>query len=379
MPKYQIFISSTFQDLQDERRAVTEQILNMGHIPVGMELFQASDDDQWTYISDRLKEMDYYVVIVAERYGSIDPKTGFSYTEKENRLAIDLGIPTVAFLLRDDQRKLWPRDRVEFDRKTKVDDFRQLCQSRMTKYWSDTNGLALCVTNALHELFRKKPRPGLVPATEAASAQALGELARLSEENHRLSDRLKSALEAAEEKEITSREREVIKALSETTLSEFLSSRNLTAYSIKSANGDADTAKKTPTELKMSNDTSLLDVLKFLFFFNASRIKSDALDPVLRVGFGQSVSAWGLGGKLPEGENSRGEFEILNALVRLSILSSASEEEEMFYASYKMLGGERQKKYKVTIYQFTDFGRRIISATTLPTEILLGGAKKEKT
>jgi hypothetical protein len=39
--KYQVFISSTFTDLIEERRSVTEVILGMGHVPVGMELFEA--------------------------------------------------------------------------------------------------------------------------------------------------------------------------------------------------------------------------------------------------------------------------------------------------------------------------------------------------
>ena len=46
--KYQIFISSTFEDLKEERRKITEVILNMGHFPIGMELFNADDNKQWT-------------------------------------------------------------------------------------------------------------------------------------------------------------------------------------------------------------------------------------------------------------------------------------------------------------------------------------------
>ncbi|MER8765483.1 MULTISPECIES: DUF4062 domain-containing protein [unclassified Mesorhizobium] len=38
--KYQIFVSSTYADLVDERRSVIEAVLNLGHIPVGMEAHQ---------------------------------------------------------------------------------------------------------------------------------------------------------------------------------------------------------------------------------------------------------------------------------------------------------------------------------------------------
>jgi hypothetical protein len=40
--KYQIFVSSTYSDLVDERREVIEAIIDLGHIPAGMEGFPRS-------------------------------------------------------------------------------------------------------------------------------------------------------------------------------------------------------------------------------------------------------------------------------------------------------------------------------------------------
>lgn len=93
--KYQIFVSSTFQDLREERRAVVEQILNLGHLPVGMELFQAGDETQWSYIKRRISDCDYYVVLLAERYGS--ESKGKSYTQMEYEFALKRKIPIIAF------------------------------------------------------------------------------------------------------------------------------------------------------------------------------------------------------------------------------------------------------------------------------------------
>ena len=45
--KYQIFISSTYTDLIEERKKVRDTILNMLHFPVGMEVFGAADEEQW--------------------------------------------------------------------------------------------------------------------------------------------------------------------------------------------------------------------------------------------------------------------------------------------------------------------------------------------
>jgi hypothetical protein len=45
--RYQVFVSSTFTDLQEERQAVTQALLSLEHFPAGMELFPASDEDAY--------------------------------------------------------------------------------------------------------------------------------------------------------------------------------------------------------------------------------------------------------------------------------------------------------------------------------------------
>ncbi|PBO90032.1 hypothetical protein CI711_19850 [Shigella boydii] len=44
--KFQVFISSTFTDLIEERQAAVSAILTAGHIPAGMELFKPGDRSQ---------------------------------------------------------------------------------------------------------------------------------------------------------------------------------------------------------------------------------------------------------------------------------------------------------------------------------------------
>lgn len=61
-PKYQIFVSSTYTDLHEERREVTWAILKARHIPVGMENFPATDDRGWKTIKRLIDLSDYYVV-----------------------------------------------------------------------------------------------------------------------------------------------------------------------------------------------------------------------------------------------------------------------------------------------------------------------------
>lgn len=75
-------MSSTYLDLIAERRAVIQALLELDCFPAGMEVFTASDEDQWTLIRDVIDSSDYYVVVVGGRYGSISVE-GISYTEME--------------------------------------------------------------------------------------------------------------------------------------------------------------------------------------------------------------------------------------------------------------------------------------------------------
>ena len=93
---YQVFISSTFTDLQDERKQVSDTLAKAGFIPAGMELFPATDQKQLEFIKRIIDRCDYYVVIVAARYGSLDGDK--SFTEKEYEYAVEKHIPVLAFL-----------------------------------------------------------------------------------------------------------------------------------------------------------------------------------------------------------------------------------------------------------------------------------------
>lgn len=68
--RYQVFVSSTYEDLKAERQEVMHALLELDCIPAGMELFPAANEDQWSLIKKVIKECDYYIVISAGRYGS---------------------------------------------------------------------------------------------------------------------------------------------------------------------------------------------------------------------------------------------------------------------------------------------------------------------
>src|SRR5688572_750696 len=130
--RFQIFISSTFHDLVDERQAALKAILELDHMPAGMELFPAVDDTAWQLIKDVIDASDYYVLIIGGRYGSMD-EAGIGYTEKEYDYAVSTKKPVVA-LLHENPDNL-PRDKTETDKAAweKLKAFRSKVEKRHTR------------------------------------------------------------------------------------------------------------------------------------------------------------------------------------------------------------------------------------------------------
>jgi len=94
--RYQVFVSSTYEDLKEERQHVIQALLETKCIPVGMELFPAASVEQWKLIKRVIEECDYYLVIIAGRYGSVD-QSGVGYTEREFDYAVSIGKPVIGF------------------------------------------------------------------------------------------------------------------------------------------------------------------------------------------------------------------------------------------------------------------------------------------
>ena len=94
---FHVFVSSTYSDLIDERKKVSEAVAKAGFVAEGMEIFPASSQKQMDFIERVIDRCDYYILIVAGRYGSVS-EDGLSYTEKEFRYAKSKGIPVLAFL-----------------------------------------------------------------------------------------------------------------------------------------------------------------------------------------------------------------------------------------------------------------------------------------
>ncbi len=186
--KYQIFISSTFTDLENERDNIIKAILELYHIPIGMEMFSAEDEDQWEIIRRTIDISDYYVLILGLRYGS-ETSEGISFTQKEYEFALERKIPILAFLL--DETAPLSQDRRDNDL-SKINNFRTkvLKNSKMSDFWKTSDELTKKVSISLMKQIMQKPGIGWIRGDQGISTELSDELTHLSKENRLLREKI---------------------------------------------------------------------------------------------------------------------------------------------------------------------------------------------
>lgn len=170
--RYQVFLSSTFSDLKVEREAVTKQLLRMNCIPAGMELFSASGLPPWDIIRAGIDTTDYFVLIIAGRYGSLKDDKAISYTESEYDYAVKCRIPVLAFI--HPQPGDLAHKNVESSPKLakQLEAFRNKVKAHHTvDIWTTGDDLANRVGTSLMSAFATQPRPGWIRGSDAPSTQ----------------------------------------------------------------------------------------------------------------------------------------------------------------------------------------------------------------
>lgn len=183
--KYQVFVSSTYKDLTEERQEVIQALLELDCIPVGMELFPAADDDQWTLIKRLIDDCDYYILIVGGRYGSINAE-GISYTQMEYEYALEKQIPIISFLHKNPEAISVGKTEKDPTLQTKLDDFKKLAEQKMCRYWETPTELGSIVSRSLVKLIKEKPRSGWVKATFIPNEETTQEILSLKKQIERL-------------------------------------------------------------------------------------------------------------------------------------------------------------------------------------------------
>lgn len=194
--RFQVFVSSTFKDLEDERQEVMHALLELDCMPAGMELFPAANETQWNLIKKVIDDCDYYVLILAGRYGSISPE-GLSYTEMEYRYALSINKPTIAFIHRDPGKIIAEKTETTDEGKAKLVEFRTLVEKRLCKQWDTPQELGSVVSRSLIQLIKSNPAVGWVRANELADREATMELLQLRRRVEELQTELAKARTSA--------------------------------------------------------------------------------------------------------------------------------------------------------------------------------------
>ena len=166
--KYTVFISSTYIDLVEERHKVIDVVLQSDCIPVGMEYFNAADDEQFAIIKRLIDDCDYYVLIIGGRYGSSHPETKISYTEMEYDYAVTMGIPVLVF--EHSNVASLPDSKKDSDKALleKLEAFKKKARSsRMAKMWDTHEKLLVGVMGSLFNAKNDYDRPGWTRGTNA--------------------------------------------------------------------------------------------------------------------------------------------------------------------------------------------------------------------
>lgn len=184
--RYQVFVSSTYADLKEERRKVIQTLMEMDCIPAGMELFPAADEEQFEFIKKVINDCDYYLLIIGGRYGSTTPE-GVSYTEKEYDYAIDSGLKVIALLHENPDSISVGKSDIDPVLRENLQHFREkVATNRLVKFWKSAEELPGLVALSLSKTIKTYPATGWIRADGATSEELLNEINELRKENQEL-------------------------------------------------------------------------------------------------------------------------------------------------------------------------------------------------
>lgn len=206
--KLQIFISSTYTDLIRERQLAVSTVLENGHIPAGMELFAAGDEEQMQVIRRWIDQSDIFLLLLGKRYGSIEPKSGKSYTHLEYEYAMGKKIPFFAIVLSDFffNTKVKNGEGIETLAEklnpVKFSDFYNLVTSKMCSFADDEKDIKLKIWQSIRDLESRHEFSGWVSAQQIPDnikaledfSQMVNKVAHLQDENSHLKGRVDELL-----------------------------------------------------------------------------------------------------------------------------------------------------------------------------------------
>lgn len=149
--RYQVFISSTYVDLKEERKKIMESVFRMDCIPVGMELFPATNEHQFDFIKKLIDESDFYLIVIAGRYGIVPSGSDISFTEMEYEYALSQNKPIIALINKAPEKISMEKSEINPKMRKKLEAFRkELEKSRLVQEWVQQEELTMLIPQSIH-------------------------------------------------------------------------------------------------------------------------------------------------------------------------------------------------------------------------------------
>ncbi|HEU4558068.1 MAG TPA: DUF4062 domain-containing protein [Longimicrobium sp.] len=130
--KRSVFISSTYADLAQYRRAVWTVLEQFDLTVLGMETFGARKEAPLETCIAEVEQADVYVGIIAYRLGFVYPDTGKSFTQMEYERARELGKHIFIYMMDDTNARISPRDMDRGPDAEKLEAFKSVLKDRHT-------------------------------------------------------------------------------------------------------------------------------------------------------------------------------------------------------------------------------------------------------
>ena len=154
-----VYVSSTYDDLKECRKAVEQELRRLGHIDIAMETYAAEHRSSLQRCLEDVARCDIYVGIFAWRYGWVPERDNpelRSITELEYRKAVLEGKPCLIFLL--DPSAPWPVNQVETDRMEVIRALRnELSEAHNPQLFHNCDDLRAAVVSAVVRYSSSNP------------------------------------------------------------------------------------------------------------------------------------------------------------------------------------------------------------------------------
>jgi tetratricopeptide (TPR) repeat protein len=152
-----VFLSSTYTDLIEHRKAAHDALEQLGLHVIWMEAFGARPVESTKACLDEVEVCELFVGIYAHRYGYIPDGKDISITEQEFDHAKKLGKPIFGFIVDDDF--IWHQKYWEHDKKAKLDAFLSKVKKQPVEFFTTPDNLANNIASSVGHYLSEHQSP----------------------------------------------------------------------------------------------------------------------------------------------------------------------------------------------------------------------------